>query len=208
MPEAAVQYPILQAGEPILRHRARSVSLDEIRSAPIQQLLEVMRETMRQAPGVGLAAPQIGHSLQLAVVEDRAEYLQGLSPEMLAEHGREAVPFHVLINPHLSVEDPTEVEFFEGCLSVEGFRALVPRALAVRVECLNARGEPVVIRASGWHARILQHEIDHLHGVLYLDRMRSRSFTTADNLTRYWLGKSVTQVIEALQLPSREQLPP
>ncbi len=76
-----------------------------------------------------------------------------------------------------------------GCLSLAGFSALVPRALAVRVEALNERAEPVTIEAEGWHARILQHEIDHLDGVLYVDRMRTRSLTTNENLTRYWKDK-------------------
>jgi peptide deformylase len=77
------------------------------------------------------------------------------------------------------------VQFFEGCLSVAGFTAVVPRARAVRVECLNERAEQVVIEAEGWYARILQHEIDHLRGKLYIDRMITRSFMTAENFNRY-----------------------
>jgi peptide deformylase len=196
-----MQATILQVGEPILRQKARPLSLDELCSSLIQKIIVEMRTTMREAPGVGLAAPQIGYSLQLAVVEDRSEYTQEISAELLTERDRKPVPFHVLINPHLSVEDNTVAEFFEGCLSVAGFVALVPRARAVRVECLNERGESVVIRARGWYARILQHEIDHLHGTLYIDRMTSRSFTTIDNLSRYWQDKSIVQVYEALQLP-------
>ena len=80
------------------------------------------------------------------------------------------------------------MEFYEGCLSVEGFQAIVPRARAVRVHALDHRGEPVVIDASGWYARILQHEIDHLNGTLYIDRMRSRTISTARNFSRYWAG--------------------
>jgi len=198
---AAMQPTILQVGEPILRQRAHPLSFDEIRSPSIQELIAVMQTTMREAPGVGLAAPQIGYPLQIAVVEDRSEYMQGISPERLAERERKPVPFHVLINPHLSIEDSTVAEFFEGCLSLAGFAGLVPRVIAVCVECLNERGEPVVIRARGWYARILQHEIDHLHGALYMDRMMSRSFTTIDNLSRYWQDKSLEQLYEALQLP-------
>ncbi len=177
---------IYQVGEPVLRHKARPLSSDEIHSVEIQQLIELMRETMRDAPGVGLAAPQIGLPYQLAVIEDPEALLQGLPPEVLAERGRAAIPFHVIINPILSIETSEEVEFFEGCLSLSGFTALVPRALAVRVECLTERGEDHVINARGWYARILQHEIDHLNGRMYIDRMRSETFMSTDNYGRYW----------------------
>jgi peptide deformylase len=193
---------ILQVGEPVLRQRGRALSVEEVRSRSLQQLIEFMRETMRQAPGVGLAAPQIGHSLQLAVVEDRAEYLEGVSPAVLAERERQPVPFHVLINPQLSIVDDTPAAFFEGCLSVDGFAAIVPRAFAVRVDCLNEHGEPRVIQARGWYARILQHEIDHLNGTLYIDRMAARSFMTVDNLTRHWRDKTIDQVCAALDVAS------
>jgi peptide deformylase len=176
---------IRQAGEPVLRQKARPLSADEIRGRMIQELIESMRETMRDAPGVGLAAPQIGIPVQLAVVEDQPQFLHKLTSEELAERERGPVPFHVLINPAITVTGSESAEFFEGCLSVAGFTALVPRARQVRVECLNERAEPVVIDATGWYARILQHEIDHLHGALYLDRMNPRSFSTMDNHTRY-----------------------
>ena len=94
---------IRQVGEPVLRQRARPLTPDEIRSAPIQRLIEHMRDTMREAPGVGLAAPQIGQSLRLAVIEDREEYLQGIAPTILQERARSVVPFHVIINPRLTV---------------------------------------------------------------------------------------------------------
>jgi peptide deformylase len=135
---------------------------------------------------VGLAAPQIGLPLQLAVIEDKPEYIQKIAPEEVAERQRQPVPFHVVINPKLIIEDADAAEFFEGCLSVTGFTAIVPRALRVRVECLNEKAEPVVIAAEGWYARILQHEIDHLHGMLFIDRMKSRTFSSQDNFTRYW----------------------
>ena len=176
---------IVQAGDPVLRKQGRELTREEIRSPRIQTLIELMRETMREAPGVGLAAPQIGESIQLAVIEDRAEYIEGLSPEELAERQRSAIPFHVIINPKLSFLDNSTAEFFEGCLSVEGYGAIVDRALNVRVECLNERGESVTINAHGWYARILQHEIDHLNGTLYVDRMKTRTLSTAENMVRY-----------------------
>jgi peptide deformylase len=194
---------ILQVGAPVLRQRARPLSMAEIDSPAIQELIEVMRETMRRAPGVGLAAPQIGYGLQVAVIEDRAEYHAGLSAAALAERERMPVPFHVLINPRLTVVDDTAVAFFEGCLSLNGFAAIVPRARSVRVDCLNERGEAQVIHARGWYARILQHEIDHLHGTLYIDRMLSRSFTSVDNLTQHWRDKTLSEIEAALELRRR-----
>jgi len=94
----------------------------------------------------------------------------------------------------LTLESEPEVEFFEGCLSLPGLVALVPRARKVKVECLDGRGIPKTIHASGWHARILQHEIDHLSGGLYVDRMHSKSLCTLENFTRHWKGKSISEV--------------
>ena len=180
---------IVQAGEPVLRERGRELTKDEIRSPEIQQLIEFMRDTMHEAPGVGLAAPQVGVSIQLAVIEDQPEYLAHHSAEELAKLQRSAVPFHVIINPKLTLLDNGSAQFFEGCLSVEGYQAVVERALDVRVECLNERGQEITINAHGWYARILQHEIDHLNGTLYIDRMKTRTFTTSENLLRF--GKDV-----------------
>jgi peptide deformylase len=191
---------ILQVGEPVLRQPARPLSVDEIQSPPIQQLIELMRDTMQDAPGVGLAAPQVGLPLQLVVIEDRIEYHREIPAEQLAARRRVPIPFHVLINPQLSIANTAEVAFFEGCLSLTGFMALVPRALAVHVQCLNERGEPRVIDAEGWYARILQHEIDHLKGTLYIDHMAARSFMTSSNYMRLWQEKSIEHVRAELGL--------
>lgn len=180
---------IVQVGEPVLRAVARTLSREEIRSQPMQSLVELMRETMRDAPGVGLAAPQIGEGLQLFVVEDTREDVRTQ---------RQVVPFQVFFNPKLTVIDPTPAEFFEGCLSLTGFSAVVPRALGVRVDALNQHGDPVSVEAQGWFARILQHETDHLNGTLYIDRMRSRTFMSQANYGRYWSGSSVAETRSAL----------
>jgi len=179
---------IFQAGETALRQTAGPLSRDEILSDSVQRLIEDMRDSMRDAPGVGLAAPQVGLSVQLAVIEDSKELIDRMPPVQAAEHERSAVPFHVIVNPQLTFENivAEPVELYEGCLSIAGFRAVVPRARSVRVDCLNERAEPVTIHAQGWYARILQHEIDHLHGTLYIDKMRSRSFMTMENFNRYW----------------------
>jgi peptide deformylase len=104
----------------------------------------------------------------------------------------------VIINPKLSVVGSSTAQFFEGCLSVEGYQAVVDRALNVRVQCLNERGEAVTINAQGWYARILQHEIDHLNGTLYVDRMKTRTLTTVPNAQRHWNDKSIEQVLDEL----------
>ncbi|ATB47731.1 peptide deformylase [Corallococcus macrosporus] len=195
---------IVQAGDPVLRRKARDLTPEEIASPEIARLIEQMRDTMRDAPGVGLAAPQVGIGLRLVVVEDRAEYQAGLSEKELAARERKPVPFHVLINPTLVVEDAAPAEFHEGCLSVTGFAALVARASAVRVEALDAHGKPVSLRARGWYARILQHELDHLDGTLYVDRMETRSFTTAENHRRHQAGRSTAELRAELGLPERK----
>ena len=198
--ESRVKLEIVQAGNPVLRQRARLLSVAEIRSREIQKLMESMRTRMHEAPGVGLAAPQLGLALRLAVIEDREEYHREVSEALLLERERKPVGFHAIINPVLEEMGEERAEFFEGCLSLSGFSALVPRARHVRVTCLDERGENRVIEASGWYARILQHEVDHLNGALYIDRMRTRSFTTMENLTEYWKGKPVSEIRKTLGL--------
>jgi peptide deformylase len=117
---------LLQVGDPILREKARALSHEEIASERIQQLIHSMRETLHAAPGVGLAAPQIGESIQLAIVEDLAEYMKEVPQQDLAARQRRPVPFHVIINPSITSFGNEEVEFFEGCLSLAGFMAVVP----------------------------------------------------------------------------------
>ena len=191
---------IFSVGDVLLRQRARPLTPEEVRSPEIRQLIQHMRETLNDAPGVGLAAPQIGLPLQLAVIEDREEYFATATAEQIAERERCPVEFHVIVNPVLQLQPEPDVEFFEGCLSVPGLMAIVPRAGRVRVDCLDQNGVPRGIDARGWYARILQHEIDHLQGVLYLDRMYSRSFCTVDNHNRFWKMKTIRQAREELDL--------
>ena len=196
---------IRNLGEPVLRERARPLQPKELLLKETQELIASMRETMRDAPGVGLAAPQIGLPLQLAVIEDREEYSLALGPGKAAERERKPVAFQVIVNPVLTLEPGPDVEFFEGCLSLPGFTAVVPRARKVRVDCLDHHGKPHVIHASGWHARILQHEIDHLFGVVYVDRMLTTTLSSLENFTRHWKEKSIAEAI-AHGRPSTQHL--
>jgi peptide deformylase len=173
---------------------------NEIRSREIRELIQQMKETMYDAPGVGLAAPQIGQGIQLAVIEDRQEYIKDWTPEQLADRERKAVPFHVIINPTITLIGDERIDFFEGCLSLNDLVALTPRARKVRVECVDEKCEPKVIEASGWYARILQHEIDHLRGTMYVDHMYLRTLMTVDNYTKHWKDKSMAE-IETLRRP-------
>lgn len=171
--------PIVQVGDPVLRARAAAIDPKELPS--LSGLITDMQQTMRDAPGVGLAAPQIGRSLQLAVIEDTAE---GLSEEVREARERRPVPYHVIVNPTIQPIGDEVVMAYEGCLSFKGFIMMVPRARRVRVEALDEHGTPVVIEASGWYARILQHEIDHLHGIVCCDRMDPRTLSTVENRER------------------------
>jgi peptide deformylase len=137
---------IVQAGEKVLRQRARALTVNEIRSRATQQLIDSLRETMHAAPGVGLAAPQIGLGLQLAVIEDKAEYQRDAPPDFIQERERKPVAFHVLVNPVITLEPGDEAEFFEGCLSVAGATAVVSRARRARVDCLDHNGKSKTIR--------------------------------------------------------------
>lgn len=182
--DSALALRIVEAGHPVLRNGTQLLGTSQLRSPRFSDLIDLMRVTLRAAPGVGLAAPQVGLPLRMAIVEDRAEYQQSLSRAELRARGRRPIPFHVLVNPQLTVVDAEPALFSEGCLSVPGYSAQVARARVVRVQALDHRGRPVSIVAEGWYARILQHEVDHLDGRLYVDRMDSRTFLSSRELGR------------------------
>jgi peptide deformylase len=190
---------IVQVGEAVPRTPARPLTRQEVTTDEITRLITDMRETMYDAPGVGLAAPQVGVPLQLAVIEDREDFLKAIPPSELEEKERRPVPFHVIINPKIELIGDDPVQFFEGCLSLSGFSALVPRSRQVRVTYWNEHAEEKSVLATGWYARILQHEIDHLHGTLYIDKMNPRSFTSFENLNRFWKTKPISEVAADLK---------
>ncbi len=171
---------IVQAGDPVLREQAALIDPVHIGTPEFNELIQSMIETMRDAPGVGLAAPQVGLGIQLVVIEDREETIESIDEERREAAVRTVVPLTVLINPTLEPIGDELATFYEGCLSVRGYAAEVSRFFRVRVKALNEHGEEVTLEWEGWPARILQHEIDHLNGNLYVDRMDSRTlFATA-----------------------------
>lgn len=155
---------VSRLGHPVLRAPAQPVNPDIINSADFQRLLDDMVETMHEYNGVGLAAPQIHLSLQVAVleVENHPRY-----PEM------PRVPLSFLINPQVEILDATTIEDWEGCLSIPEMRGLAPRYRQLRVRALGRGGEELDFIANDFHARVVQHETDHLKGEVYLDRMKS-----------------------------------
>lgn len=195
--------PVVQAGAAVLRDPAADVEPERIPTAEIQGLIDRMITVMRAAPGVGLAAPQIGVPLRVLVLEDSAERMARLTPAEIAERERVPLAVHVIINPRLRRIGEDTRTFFEGCLSVDGYAALVERHAEVEVTGLDRRGAPVTMRVRGWPARILQHEVDHLDGTLYVDRMVSRSFSTADQARERFAGKPIAEVLTAFGLPAK-----
>jgi peptide deformylase len=192
--------PIVQAGADVLRRQARPVPTTLLATEPLRDLVRRMIEVMRRAPGVGLAAPQIGVPLRVFVAEDPEERGAALSSEARSARGRVGLPLMVLVNPELELLGAEEATFFEGCLSVRGYGALVSRRLSVRVRGVDAEGRAVSATLSGWPARIMQHEFDHLEGTLYVDRMLSRSLSCDAELPRL-AALPVEDVLAELAVP-------
>ena len=153
---------VARLGYPVLRARAQPVAPERIGTSDFQRLLDDLVDTMREYSGVGLAAPQVHLPLRVAVleVEHHPRY-----PEM------PSVPLTFLVNPELTILDRTPVEDWEGCLSIPEMRGRVPRHKQLRVTALGRHGEALDFIASDFHARVIQHENDHLNGEVYLDRM-------------------------------------
>lgn len=163
---------VLKMGDPRLLARARPVT--SFSTPELTALLADMHDTMRALNGAGLAAPQIGVDLQVVIFEVAGNPRY---PEA------EAVPYTVLINPVLTPLSEDTEDGWEGCLSVPGMRGLVSRHIALRYEGFDAHGQPIDRSVSGFHARVVQHEVDHLHGILYPMRIRDlRAFGFTDTL--------------------------
>ena len=187
---------IVAIGDPVLRRPAERVDPDVIVTTDFQRLIDRMRATMVAAPGVGLAAPQVGLGIRLAVIEDAPERWVDLDPATLAERERTELAFTVLVNPVVELVDEAGVmTFYEGCLSVPGYAGAVERARSVRLSALGADGEPFSALYTGWPARIVQHEVDHLDGRIYVDRAAIRSLSTVENLANR-RGRPITELAE------------
>ncbi len=156
---------IARMGNPILRQRARLVRPEEVGTPELNRLIDDMIDTMRDANGIGLAAPQVHESIRLAIIgfdEASSRY-----PDM----GK--MPLEVLINPQVTILDPTPQAYWEGCLSIPEIRAKVERPRKIKVEWLDQDASSLSIEAEGFLATVFQHELDHLDGVLFVDRMRA-----------------------------------
>ncbi|GJP57005.1 hypothetical protein CLOM_g16046 [Closterium sp. NIES-68] len=173
---------VVEAGDPVLHEPARPVPAEDIGSPEIEKIINDMVAVMRAAPGVGLAANQIGHPLQIIVLEDTVELMRVCDQEDVKQQERKPFNLLVIINPVLKPVGDSKARFFEGCLSVNGYRGMVERHLEVEVTGLGRDGKPLTVHATGWQARILQHECDHLAGLLYVDRVVPRTFRTGANL--------------------------
>ena len=177
---------VARMGHPVLRARARAVEPAQIRTPAFQRLVDDMFETMREYQGVGLAAPQIHVSLRLFVAGFAS------SPDDPRDNEEEQdddhhVPLMALINPVITPASPEIVEDWEGCLSIPDIRGKVPRARQITVHAYDRLGKRIELGATGFTARVIQHETDHLDGVLFFDRMKSlQTLTFLEEFGRYW----------------------
>jgi peptide deformylase len=172
--------PIAKLGNPVLRKVAVPVDTRDIRTKEFQQFIDDMFATMMEEPGIGLAAPQVSRSIQLVV---------------MGCEGEGGFPTTTLINPTIVYYGPQQVENWEGCLSVDGLRGKVTRPSVVRVQGLARDGKPVDIEADGLYSVCIQHEIDHLLGKVFLDRMTDlSSLSQLTEFDKYW-RKEPTPVI-------------
>lgn len=172
-------HKVRQIGDPLLREKSKPVQFDYMFSPEFNKIVETMIQTMRGKKAVGISAPQIGASLRVIAVEFNGQHLQ----QSLKKFGSNGIkkmqmqiyPLKVVINPEMKIIDPTTVAFKEGCLSMEGYSAVVPRLKEVQISGLSQKGEKLKFDVTGWIARIFQHEMDHLDGHLYVDSMQYKT---------------------------------
>ena len=164
-------------GHPILRARAKTLDRAEIKSAPVQQLIDDMIETMTEYHGVGLAAPQVHRGVRIFVAQLDARDEREQPSEPIA-----------VINPEITPVGSDLIEDWEGCLSIPDIRGRVPRLREIRVRAYDRQGERIELHAHDFPARVIQHETDHLDGILFFDRMRAfETLTFLDEYSRFWV---------------------
>jgi len=175
---------IIKLGHPVLRKQTQEVSRETLQTAKCQSLIDHMIKAMREGRGVGLAAPQVGESLQLCIVESSKDDQETDTPI-------------VLVNPKIVFRSAEKQQGWEGCLSVDNLRGMVKRACEIRVDALDRNGCTMNFAAQDFRAVVLQHEIDHLAGILYLDRMENMStLTQLDEWEKYWLTQDESEDTE------------
>ncbi|MEO8283555.1 MAG: peptide deformylase [Pseudarthrobacter sp.] len=177
---------IVQAGHPVLRQHAAAFD-GQISDNELKQLIDLMCNVMHEAPGVGLAAPQIGIPLQLAVLEDRFD----VDPESAAMRHRAPLDFLAVLNPRYAPLGTETAAFFEGCLSLSGLQAVVVRHARVLLQFETPDGRGTEQEYEGWQARIVQHETDHLQGTLYVDRAELRSLSSNAEYAANWVEPGI-----------------
>jgi peptide deformylase len=172
---------VARMGHPVLRARALPIPRSEITSTRIQQLVDDMFETMSEYGGIGLAGPQVHESVRVFVAGLRE------APVGAELSDDEDMPFIALLNPEIELAGSPAESGWEGCLSIPDIRGLVPRASEIRVRAYDRTGRPLELTARGLPARVIQHETDHLDGILFFDRMTSfESLTYMDEYRRHW----------------------
>jgi len=181
---------VARMGHPVLRARAQAIDPDDIKSPPIQQLIDDMFETMKEYHGIGLAAPQVHESVRI--------FVAGVAPRPGDSDNEEdddaRVPLMALINPEITAIGDETADDWEGCLSIPDIRGRVTRPREIEVKAYDRRGRRIAIHARGFTARVIQHENDHLDGVLFLDRMESfETLTFIEEFSRYWSHKDVPE---------------
>lgn len=172
--------PIVQLGHPVLRQQAVAYE-NQLPTDLLEELLEAMRQTMYDAPGVGLAAPQVGIPLQIAVLED----LYPIPEEAATMREREPLEYFEIFNPVYVPASDREAVFYEGCLSFDGFQGVVTRPADITATYKDRDGQENTRSFSGWQARIVQHETDHLSGTVYIDKAETRSLINETELWRH-----------------------
>lgn len=172
---------VARLGHPVLRKTAEKVDIKKISSEEIQRLIDNMIDTMREYDGIGLAAPQVHQSLQISVIEsDKNPRYQG-APD---------IPLTIIINPEITYMSEETVAGWESCLSVKDLRGKVTRSAEVNLSAYNREGEKITIEAGGFLAVALQHEIDHLNGTVYLDRIKDfKTLSHMKEFEKYWAEK-------------------
>lgn len=185
--------PIVAVSDPVLRQGIQPYD-GQLDDTLFPRFVEALRVTMHAAPGVGLAAPQVGVPLRIAVIEDPAP----VPEEVRLARGRVPQPFRVLVNPSYEPVGTERVGFFEGCLSVPGWQAVVARPAEVRLTGEDENGRPLDEVFTGWPARIVQHETDHLDGMLYLDRAELRSLSSNEAMAERWTQPTPEQAAASL----------